>query len=166
MLLKRPLFFSVLFFGAFGAFAGTPKEDVNRDLLLNIATAYDPLSKCVNEWLASGHAPKEQIPESISKQDDFPLFVAEAKDILGTSHPTVVLADAADVTPASRAKYLMAGLGAYAAAISDGDNFAKRIDRQRAVALVMINIASVSNGHCVPSQNLTYWMKEASHANH
>jgi hypothetical protein len=166
MLPGKLLLFSALFFNVVAAFAGPAQERAPNDVFLNLATAYDPLSKCVNKWLASDQVGQQRVPDSISRASGFPAFVSEAEGILGNSHPMVVLADAAGATPAARARYLMAGLGAYAAAMSDDDSLATKIERQRAVALVMINVASVSEGRCEPSQNLTYWMKEASHADH
>lgn len=166
MLPGKLLVLSALFFNAVAAFAGPAQERAASDAFLNLTTAYDPLSKCVNKWLASDRVDQQGIPESISRTSGFPTFVSEAEGILGSSHPMVVLANAAAATPAARARYLMAGLGAYATVISDDDSLATKIEQQRAVALVMINVASVSEGRCAPSQNLTYWMKEASHADH
>lgn len=161
----RMLLALLLASSSLGVSANGQQDVASQHQYLEFATAYLPLSECVHAWLESGQVDQQLIPGLISQQSDFSVFESEAMKILGADNAISGVEHDSSMDPATRARGLMAGLGAYAAVISNQDSFAVRINRQRAVALVIIKIAEVSGGRCKSSKNLNYWMNKTRHAN-
>jgi hypothetical protein len=135
---------------------------LSRDeLYMELVSAYKPLSECVAPLMKSGRINMDEVAEALAASSEFVTFREEAIDILGHSDPWV-MAVTPEKAPREQIKQLMLGLGDKASSQAPAD----RLKSARAIVLAMMQLARVSDGQCVPSQNLQYWKTRSDAADH
>ncbi|WP_139202919.1 hypothetical protein [Pseudoxanthomonas sp. GM95] len=132
-----------------------------NELYIELFSAYKPLSDCMRPLIESGRVSAAIAANRLAASPEFSAFRQEAIGILGRSDPSVRAAEGSN-TPEEQARLLILGLGSMAAA---GDP-ASQLVNARAIVLAMTQLACVSDGQCVPSQNLQYWKRRSDAADH
>lgn len=137
-----------------------------EQLLIEIASAYSPLSECMQTELNSSAEEATVLLNRLAEQGDADAIERDAVSVLGQSSPSVIAARTVGLEPLQRVSLLLMAMAQAALDPEGSDDEVTKSDvlSFKALVLSVTHIASATDGRCEPSQNLLYWMDEVPHA--
>jgi len=132
---------------------------------LTFLDAYQPLHDCV---ISFSHDEKDvkkmqEFKNKLWASVDLNAVMVTSRTILGDNHPVFIEMSKAEWSKEERAEHLFQALALFAGLESDPDS-EKRFLQVKALALISVQMATITDGQCVPTKKLLNLMEQVPHA--
>jgi hypothetical protein len=127
--------------------------------------AYQPLHQCVKAYSQDekDFGKTLRFKKKLWASLDLNAVIIAAKSIIGNNHPVFTELSKEEWSESERSELLFQALALFSNAKSDPDS-RKRLLQVKAMALISVQMATATDGRCVPTKKLLHLMEQVPHA--